>query len=572
MKKRPGLSLWVLSLSLSLFLFLSLSPAHAEAWPASREELAALNLTAPAGSWVWNGGLFTGDMAYQGPEDEWAELWALKNYGENSVILSSQEVINGAHESADVELLLDGYRWLCCMTCELRLIPETPSEDLAPPGDAYTVSVQVVYLKSGSPYGSAVSTLVGFLPPGETFRDLHEVQAYLRQDPRFADSLAELRTVVPDGVREIDLRPVLGGDVLNAWHAWMLNADVCVILLTPEDEGCEIVLLDTRDLAILSRTPVPNADDLYDEGWEEGGFSLVLSPQDWDGSGFFPPSYIKAVIAADGTVDVSVTQSRLTVMPGGKTAIRDADDGSLYAVDLATGGEELLIQGVAGEDDMGSYEAYLNYIPWPDDTGYDVKDEEGNPLPFPLDEESYHNNAIWLYRSFHVYKPLDEYRFVYTAYGWEWSAGFGVYDLRTRTDHRITGVEGRFYGMGGNTLYGSALMADADTYEASPLPDKVRKQLEELEALEEMQYDWQVAEDISPDGRLLALLDMASEDGDSTVTVTDLRTGNLLKAYEIYNPFANKDTVAFCGDTRLMLFCTPRDLGSAYLYLFNVGE
>ena len=40
----------------------------------------------------------------------------------------------------------------------------------------------------------------------------------------------ELRTIVPDGVTEIDLQTVLGDDVLEVMDVWLLNADVGVIL------------------------------------------------------------------------------------------------------------------------------------------------------------------------------------------------------------------------------------------------------------------------------------------------------------------------------------------------------
>ena len=339
------------------------------------------------------------------------------------------------------------------------------------------------------------------------------------------EALAEPLTAVPNGVTEIDLRTALGDDALTVEDAWMLNADVSVIIRQfPEIGGCELVLLDLRGLSVLSRTPVSHAeyDSWHRPDREDDALYLLFTPEgfNWDDPGF---SFVKAIISPDGTVDTSASvPSRRTVMPGGKTAVREADDGSLYAVDPATDGEELLIQGVAGFQGEYSYEAYLGYVPCRDDAGYSV-DEDGEPLPvpFPLDEDSFYDYWPFFYRAFTVHKPLDEHRFVYTVSGWECGAGFGVYDLRTRTDHRITGC-GFFYGVRGNTLYGSSLTANADTYESSPLPETARKQLGEINAMEDGRVDY----DISPDGRLLAFAGMKSrEDSANTVTVTGILTG-----------------------------------------------
>jgi hypothetical protein len=356
----------------------------------------------------------------------------------------------------------------------------------------------------------------------------------------------------------------------------MLNADVSVILRQlPEIGGYELVLLDLRDRSVLSRTPVPHVSYYWhQQGWDDGAFYVLFIPE---GLSEFDPvfSYIKAVVEQDGTVDAGASvPGRTTVMPGGKTALREADDGSLYAVNLDNGEEELLIQGVAGYRGEYSYESYLGYVPCLDDAGYSV-DEDGEPLslPFPLDEDSFDDYWPSFYRRFYVHKPLDEYRFVYEASGWEWGAGFGIYDLQTHTDHRITG-SGYFYCVRGNTLYGSFLTANADTYESSPLPKTVRRQLGEIYE----RIDGRVDYDISPDGRLLALMGMQSRyaiygfDDYHTVTITDIQTGEVIQAYDIRNPFASEYRVTFYDNTHIMLFFQPEEFGSAYIYLLDAEE
>lgn len=576
MKKR-----WVFPLLVfTLFLCLFQSPAYAETWPASREELAVLNLPDESSYWY--------DGKYHGPAEEWAKLWAQKNYGKDAVILSMQKVDNPYY--VNVEKFLDGYQWLTAETWEIKLIPQTLSEGPKLSRDAITVSIQVVSMGNwiGEYYNDKRYTLVGFLPPGETFSDLFEVHAYLQEDQRFVDSLAELHTIVPKGVTEIDLRTFLGDDAQGVEDAWMLSTDTCVILRAPppEDGDYELILLDMQKCVILSRMPVPYEGYLSGQGWEDGAFYLLFEPGDV--RGYDPAfSYIKATVAPDGTINIDDSvPDRFTVMPGGKTAVRTADDGSLYAVDLATGEEDLLIQGVPGKDiflDNGynydeiaerfpfwneDYVANAEYVPFWDELPENWEDLNDGANPYVRDDDR--DGDPFAIRQFYVYKPLDEHRFVYTVSGWESYSGYGVYDLQTRTDHRITG-RGFFCGIGGNTLYGTTLMADANKYESSLLPESVREQFAELNPYNFGEIDY----DISPDGRLLARTDTIPYgyyEIEHTVTITDLQTGDIIKAYDIYNPFATEYTVAFYDDTHFMLFCRPEELGSAYIYLFNVEE
>ena len=112
-------------------------------------------------------------------------------------------------------------------------------------------------------------------------------------------------------------------------------------------------------------------------------------------------------------------------------------------------------------------------------------------------------------------------------------------------------------------------MADANTYESSTLPETVQEQLAEVSAMEDGIVDY----DISPDGRLLALTGMKSRHGDaSTVTITDIRTGNLVTSYDIHNPFASEYSVSFYGDKRFLLLFQPEERNSAYIYLVEIKK
>lgn len=378
------------------------------------------------------------------------------------------------------------------------------------------------------------------------------------------ESPEERHTIVPTDVTEIDLRTVLGDGAQHVKNVWMLQDNRCIILQTRyvEEEGFEhtIVFWDVEHRSILSQASVSRAEYQTWPGWDDGAFYLLFALEQDTSSGTGPSEYRykRASISLDGMVSVDDDMpDRLTMMPGGKTAIRDGADGGLYAVDIATGKEQLLLFGISVADMFAAgFNTIAEYVPFWDE----YRDDE---YPYDLVDMN-----IYFVRDFYVYAPLDEHRFVYGVNGWEWGVGYGVYDLRTRTDHRITGRD-YFFGIGGDWLFGEALMADANTYETFPVAASVQEQFGWVMA----QENGHVAYNISPDGRLLALTGMKSRREDaSTVTITDLQTGDALIDYNIDNPFAYEYSVDFYDDTHLMLFCRPQEHGSAYLYLFDLTE
>lgn len=416
--------------------------------------------------------------------------------------------------------------------------------------------------------------------------DLFEAYAYPREDPRVADSLTELRTVVPEGVTEIDLHAFLGDDVRYVYDAWMLREEVFAILLSlpmenDESYDYELVVLDTQHKSILSRSLVQEVEYDFQQNRQGGTLNLLFVHvgEEWYDPAF---SYIMASISSDGTVDINNTVlGRLAVMPGGKMAIRTTLDGSLYSVDLATGGETLLLQGVPSrelywEADFDEtayatleaqfpysgkdYEPAKEYIPCWDEKIDNWEDGNDDSLPYEA------NDSIFSIRQFHMYMPLDDHRFVYYVSGWEWNAGYGVYDLQTHTDHRITG-RGDFFGMAGDALIGTTLKADANTYTTSQYPESIQELL--VEFGDYMSSD--ISYSFSPDGKWLSYTGMKMRNSDaSTVTIIDTETGNIIKEYDIYNPFATETSVSFVDETQVMLFYRPEELGSAYVYLFDV--
>ena len=77
------------------------------------------------------------------------------------------------------------------------------------------------------------------------------------------DSPMESCIGVLDGVREINLREALGEDTSYVEGAWMLNPNICVLQCQSQEfKNNELVLLDTRDCSVISRTLLPQAASL----------------------------------------------------------------------------------------------------------------------------------------------------------------------------------------------------------------------------------------------------------------------------------------------------------------------
>lgn len=370
-----------------------------------------------------------------------------------------------------------------------------------------------------------------------------------------------------ESLQEINLDDFLGG-ALQVENAWMLSPGVCVLLgRAPGEEDMAVALWNVDGAGPPALTALPGAASLQAQGREEGGMCMVLTPQD-DAA-----PLIRVVIALNGEVSRYEVPAGITDMPGGQMAIREAADGSLYAVNRATGAEGLLLQGVPAPWDEpregAAFRMYRQYVPAPDgEAGHDGTDGQGGPLSLslPLDGGAFMDNAQWFIRSFHVYAPLDAQRFVYTVSGWEQGAGFGVYDLSTNTDHRITG-RGFLYGLAGNLLFGSTLKADAATYETVPLPVLIQRQLYEVSAME----DGIVAYDLSADGTMLALTGMQNRYQDAlSVTIADTAAGEVVMGYQIDNPHATAAGISFYDDFRVLVLYQSPEGFLTHLYLGDI--
>lgn len=371
-------------------------------------------------------------------------------------------------------------------------------------------------------------------------------------------------------VREVDLRPALGDAAGEIVGAWMLDKDSCVLHRLAADTGDEeLIILSLQGLSVRARHPITMTSYMKQLTREEGGLSLLFETA---GQGDGSASALKVQVRPDGQVSMVSLWDGPTAMPDGQVSVSTNEDGSLIATEVATGKQKLLVQGVPAsmtEAQQGrAYASYLQYQPFADDVGYDGKDAEGSPigLQLPLNEAAFQENSLWLARTFYLQEALDAHRFLYTAHGWEWGAGFGIYDLQAQQDHRFTG-RGFFYGRHGNKLLGAQVMADLESYEVLPLPASIQEQLEQVSAME----DGRVAFAVSPSVSLFALTGLKSRQDDAhTLSIADISTGEQLFSYDIDNPLAIEDGIDFYDDNHLLLFMSAEEQGSAFLYLFEL--
>lgn len=369
----------------------------------------------------------------------------------------------------------------------------------------------------------------------------------------------------------IDLGSHLFESAPHVVDAFAVSPQVCALLYQSPDEGLlELIFFDLEGQKVQDSVPLQGAQALLSKSWQGGSLCLRLYPAGWEEG----QPLLTACINPDQTVTFGTAPDAETLLPGGEVAILTAQDGSLVAKDIKTGREDLLIKGIPpsfftpqGQADYASYQAYQ---PVADDVGFDGKDEFGFPLPFalPQDPQSYAENEMWLVRSFHFYQPLDAQRFVYAAYGWEWGAGFGMYDLNTNTDHRFTG-RGTLFGLKGGVLTGTSLQADPDSLQTTPLPGVITAQLEAVTAME----DGVVTYDLSPDGRLLAIAGLDTrEEGAPMLRISDLKTGQALYEAQASATGALAQRVVFLDGARVMVLLLPGEGGPASLQVFALTE
>lgn len=128
--------------------------------------------------------------------------------------------------------------------------------------------------------------------------------------------------------------------------------------------------------------------------------------------------------------------------------------------------------------------------------------------------------------SYNFVSAVDDRRFIYRGMGWEWTAGFGIYDFVTGKAEDIPNTNRTYYvGSGGSMLYlaegemdgdgKSIYSVDLNTYEATPLRD------------------------MSDMGNIWASYDMP-DDGDVIGAYIHSREPDAANAYLLLDPFSGE--------------------------------
>lgn len=120
------------------------------------------------------------------------------------------------------------------------------------------------------------------------------------------------------------------------------------------------------------------------------------------------PRYEQALTRMDAEIN-SAAQGKNYPLPDGRTVINDHDESSHHILLRDTNGRETIL--VAGQSEGESYQ------------------------------------------SAHVYQFIDDSKFVYVIYGWEWTVACGLYDLESMEDHRFYGAGSNPLDIYANTLY-----------------------------------------------------------------------------------------------------------------------
>lgn len=361
-------------------------------------------------------------------------------------------------------------------------------------------------------------------------------------------------------VDRISLDSVLGTASAQVIDARGLGPDAYLLSTRSADgTGMDLTVVHALHHAVIARQHIPEAAFMSAQWWSGGALHLELSDHMMD--------TIQLTVTPEGSISLEEHTEGELSMPGGNTLIRRSPDGSLYSVDKASGRETLLLQGVpTSEQEAGAYQKYRAYVLVPDDYGYDLTDDQGRALTHPVSEAVFQENEYMLSRAFHAFGPLDAQRFLYTVTGWEWCAGFGVYDLSTSTDHRITG-SGCLFDRKGDRLFGSAVAADAATLETQPLPQPVQAALAAVTEMSDGNVDFA----ISPDGGLLAIAGMRSRDDSARdLSLLDIQTGALLGEYDTDVEDEREFRVSFLSSDRILLFPSPQEEGPEAMYILQL--
>ncbi len=382
-------------------------------------------------------------------------------------------------------------------------------------GTTQTVQVQILHFDEGVE-GGRRQFLSGLLSGDNILTHKPDVYAYLALDTRFAARMQALPAVsAPENARVVELAGTSGSGHANTWLLGDRHLAVYEQMTGAGKSRLDILDLDTME-------PVAS--------WEREGYwyqtdgpegQLTLRNSHYREEGL---ADLVQVRLEEGLPVLQEFTLREDAWQVGDTLVTHWQNG-LWA------GDQLLLQGELGEEDATTTTNYG------------------------------------------VLAVLDDHRFLYGCFGWEWLEYYGVYDLQDNSWTSVWdkpdgylwipeegGSKAVAFQWGGEWQWGFHLL-DLDTLEATPLP---------------LEYDspeqaLQGSATINQGLDRMAVLD-TSDPAIWRVAVRDLADGRELMHWEL--PAAavvGQPQVQLVGDRTLAVTLDRYETDTVWVYLFDYG-
>lgn len=172
-------------------------------------------------------------------------------------------------------------------------------------------------------------------------------------------------------------------------------------------------------------------------------------------------------------------------------------------------------------------------------------------------------------RGYHPYKFLDENRLIYTCSGYEWSNGFGIYNVETGTDKFIEGtMAGYPIGVLGENIF-FVVNDDYDPYGVKVVQInnnyKIRTVMDSTDKAIRGYFAYRVSEDCT----LLAVLTYL---GNKTYEISsyDLATYKKIKTYTMSSGLMSVQYIDFLDNGKILLTGERHALCDKYMFVLDI--
>jgi len=501
------------------------SAASAFAWPASREDLIAENITVAMDS-----------SEYKSKDEAFLELFIQRNFGEQAKWLRSEGAISGltlkanawtaiTRQFMDVLFALPGP--------DGRLTPaKEPVKDAPENMYVYQLDVQLFYWGNGNEY---VLSGITCDPQGVSARVLYE---YMVGDPRYADELTPPRNEFSEGLIEINLSALLGIDTAEAVE--ILDAHTLAVIdsrIERRQNGICVYLVGIPSGELLTSVTLDHAGPYVSSMVEEGVLTVWFQPPEPSGE------IIQAVICKDGSAAQTVLTPRLMAheLEAPMEVSHTLPDSGIVIIERGFGlcarypgndEEALLLEG----------EPFLMSV-------YEYK-KAGAALPAGV---------------LHFWRAINCHRFIYTIDGPNSNYGFGIYNFNSGRDYRVTSVSESPKLVFGDTLFLTKSKVDLKNNKRSRISGYIT-------GLHESEGDtW----DYTPAAKNVMILTGRKGPFIKAQTYTLSRrklNGELIKEYTIQTDLCDPNSLQLIDERYMLVRCKPWPNCDTVVYLIDVSR